>query len=510
MPTHDEIIVSKDDGSAASAKESVDSEVRDVSGAVTYHQSECHVGVKASGGMNDFERERLERIERNREIMKTLGLGFGGNAMPSMEIRKIKKRALPRKKDTVAVGPVRRSSRRLKGEGCVQSLDGKENWETGTLEEMERTPPLGVFQERANLLQYMCSGEGITKKDTASCSADRPLNSFKEKYPNLFDSKLVRTYSVDYYHNNGQGRLIAAAGKNGHCSIFACSQNLHDDDDANDVDPLISQKLHKGWISDVAFMSRDGPSSQTPLLITAGNDGIVSIWDTALEEETSGNMKQMHMNDSLHTSGIFSMDYQKISKQILTGSKDGSICVGCTTDAASGLRLLHRLECAHDDHVVKCVKWSHSDSNVFLSCGNDGATKIHDARSYSSKICHTVSGVVNTMLWNPCDGNIFLSAGSNTIYVHDIRKEFSVISEIQGHNDQGNGGIYQPLFVNNGARVLTAGSSKDSQYLNLFSLTGEMLSRGSVGYSVGASYYCTEEDMAMFSGPRKLAFFGAC
>jgi hypothetical protein len=508
IPKHDAISVSEGDGSAVSAKKSGDSDVGDTSVAGKDTQSESHVGVNLSEEMNDFERERLERIERNREIMKTLGLGFGGNAMPNMEMRKVKKKArvLPRKRDAVAVGPVRRSSRRLKGEGCVESLMGKENCEIGAEEEMEHTPSPGVFQERASLIQYMCSGEGIPKKDVASCSTEGPLNSFKEMYPNCFDSKLVRTYSVDYFHD-GQGRLVAAGGKNGHCSIFACSQSLHSDEEANDVEPLISQKLHKGWISDVVFMSRDEPSSRPPLLLTAGNDGIVSIWDTALEEETSGNMKQLHMNDSFHTSGIFSMDYQKISKKILTGSKDGSICVSCSTDAASGLRLLHRLDGVHDDHVVKCVKWNHSDSNVFLSCGNDGATKIHDARSYSWKMCHTASNVVNTLLWNPSDGNLFLSAGSSSIHIQDIRKESSVISEIRGHNDQGNSGIYQPLFVNKGAHVLTAGSSKDSQYLNLFTLTGEIVSRGSVGYSVGASYYCSEDDMAIFSGPRKLAFF---
>ena len=99
-----------------------------------------------------------------------------------------------------------------------------------------------------------------------------------------------------------------------------------------------------GWISDVAFMSRDEPSPRPPFLVTAGNDATVSIWDTALEEETYGNLKQLHTNDSLHTPGIFSMDCQKTSRQILTKSKDGSICLSCPTDAASDLRLLRRLE----------------------------------------------------------------------------------------------------------------------------------------------------------------------
>ena len=100
-------------------------------------------------------------------------------------------------------------------------------------------------------------------------------------------------------------------------------------------------------MSDVAFMSRDEPSPCTPFLVTAGNDATSSIWDTALEEETSGNLKQLHMNDSLHTLGILSMDYQKTSRQILTKSKDGSICLSCPTDAASDLRLFRRLETFH-------------------------------------------------------------------------------------------------------------------------------------------------------------------
>jgi len=314
---------------------------------------------------------------------------------------------------------------------------------------------------------------------------------------------MVRCYSLDYCP---RGDLIAGGGKNGHASVFSFHQN---DSSQDVVDPLISQKLHRGWICDVRLLV--GQKCCSPKLLTAGNDGVVALWDLSLQEETTREIKQIGYNDGIHDGGIFSMDYQPLGDQrVLTGSKDGSVAI----TEIDGLKQVTSYHDVHDGHVVKCVKWrSMADGgNTFLSSGNDGKTRLHDCRSTGSsgKICFSASSVVNTLLWNPIDDNMFLSAGNDHLHVHDVRMDGKVLVSLQGHNDVGSAGIYQPIFVNQGKAILTTGASKASRFLTLFDLQGNIISRGDVGYSVGASLWCSERQCAFFSGPRKVSVFQPC
>lgn len=62
------------------------------------------------------------------------------------------------------------------------------------------------------------------------------------------------------------------------------------------VEPLLSAQLHRGWVSDVQLVPHGGgigpecdpnPSASSsgegrvPLLLTAGNDGALAVWDLA-------------------------------------------------------------------------------------------------------------------------------------------------------------------------------------------------------------------------------------
>ncbi|WPT12971.1 hypothetical protein PSENEW3_00002812 [Picochlorum sp. SENEW3] len=63
--------------------------MRRVRRAVHAHQQVWRLEMGKAPGVPpqracDFEKERMRRIERNREIMKQLGLGHGGGAMPNM------------------------------------------------------------------------------------------------------------------------------------------------------------------------------------------------------------------------------------------------------------------------------------------------------------------------------------------------------------------------------------------------------------------------------------------
>ena len=62
------------------------------------------------------------------------------------------------------------------------------------------------------------------------------------------------------------------------------------------VEPLLSAQLHRGWVSDVQLVPHGGGAGlgceddlgggmtgegHVPLLLTAGNDGALAVWDLA-------------------------------------------------------------------------------------------------------------------------------------------------------------------------------------------------------------------------------------
>lgn len=446
----------------------------------------------------EFEKERLARIQRNMAIMKDLGLGNASNVLANkadqgerpVRYNKRKKKTPISMQVDHQLMPRRRSLRHAK-EGVVipEAVTEQHN-------EKENVPK--VFQENKNLLRYVCDVDYKVSIDTDD-DVDN-ARFFRERRPALFDTKLTRCYSLDFWP---KGDLVVGGGKNGHASVFSCQYNKSET--GHDIDPLISQKLHKGWICDVRFVD----AGYCPKLLTAGNDGVMALWDLSLQEETTKDMKQQYFTDSVHDGGIFSMDYQPVGIRIVTGSKDGSVAI----TEVEQFKTISSLKDLHDGHVVKCVSWrktlDNNDVHCFLSAGNDGKTKLHDQRAgqSSSKTCHTASSVVNTLVWNPFDANMFMSAGNNHLHVHDVRVEGQVVISLSGHNDTGSSGIYQPIFVNTGKSILTAGSSKASRYLTLFDLQGKIISQGDVGYSVGASLWCPQRNLALFSGPRKIALF---
>lgn len=86
------------------------------------------------------------------------------------------------------------------------------------------------FVENSSLIKYVCEYGG--EHDQCRANVDS-ATCFKERRMAMFDSKMVRCYSLDYWP---QGDLIAGAGKNGHVSVFSCHQ---DDASQDDIDRSI-------------------------------------------------------------------------------------------------------------------------------------------------------------------------------------------------------------------------------------------------------------------------------
>lgn len=98
---------------------------------------------------------------------------------------------------------------------------------------------------------------------------------------------------------------LQAGGKDGFVSVFGSRElEVGQLKTADTLPPLLSHKLHKGWVSDVQLTSLHPSSSPPLLLLTAGNDGAVRLWDLGRVAEAGGNSgvpQQLTQTNDIHT-----------------------------------------------------------------------------------------------------------------------------------------------------------------------------------------------------------------
>jgi len=479
-------------------------------------KSPIYVDNKISDGLSEFERERLSRIERNRQKMKALGLGadtLGRFKSPEFGEIADKAKVQQRKRKPKAVVPqypVRRSTRNKGGIGSGEN-------EGNIAEEKEAENIREPHFVNSNVLQYVCGSMDDGTQESVENKGDGVCNAFREHHRCMYDSSLQRTYSIDWT----RGSLVVAGGKNGHVSVFGSKEIDNINGKGNEMDEghipaLMSARLHKGWISDVQWVSKqlcntpsDTNTDQCPFLLTSSNDGSLAMWDISVKDEDTDMPKRVYFCDSLHDAGIFSMHFSPESNQILTASKDGSVAL-TKIFSESPFRVFGDL---HGGGVVKCARWRNLtvEDSVFASSGNDCAVRIVDSKTKSDVLeFHGHTTVTNVVHWNPKDSNTFLSTSHDPeIRVFDIRNPKKPLRELSGHS-QGNrlSGIYQPVFVNDGKYILTPGVGSASQIITMFDIdSGDIISRGDIGCAAGATFSTGNRcDPIIISGSKRLSF----
>ena len=424
---------------------------------------------------------------------------------------------------------------------------------------------------------------------SASCSAPSALR----RLPLVLAGPVVRAYSVSA---SRCGSLLAAGGKDGWACIWGLrglsdergeeEEDGDDEEKANEVDdgeeeeedeeeperePLLSARLHRSWIADVALVSSSndggGGRAAAPLLLTAANDGTLAVHDTgaAAEQKKGGGRKEGAAENAPaapagaprrlasatpHSgSGIFSMAVDGFSSAALhfdvaTASKDGSLVVSRIQSAGGEVRALATIEDAHAGAVAKCVRWRDGDGATLASCGNDGAARIWDARcpyggggggGAAVEIAEaTVGGVAaNVVRWRRPESsgggsgssappNHLLVAGTSPeALMFDVRRPKEPLfalkppppppsSSAAAGRSSSCSVIFQPCFVARG-RAVAVGLPR-SRVVSLFDARdGTPLSRGDVGghdASTLASFETSEgEEVVAAVGTRCLHLF---
>ncbi|KAH3764318.1 Peroxisome biogenesis protein 7 [Pelomyxa schiedti] len=422
----------------------------------------------------EYEKQRLQRKKENQEALAQLGISAAMSAMTPKAQTKDRKPKPKREKRVVEIT----HRYRTRSTGKILPTDQAAATKDNNLPPQKRET-MGIETESDSLiLKYRCEN---TISDTNATRGAIPSNAhligFKLVSPgtHFVDPKLTRIYSMSYSH---AGDVLAAGGHGGRVAIWPCapvsrSQNCPNESES-DMNPLVSFQAHRGWISDVQWLS---DNSHPDVLLSSGNDGAVMLWDVHKSSAKSGSLV-MRSKVSIG-SGIFS--FHEYGGTGVAGTKSAHVVV--LRIGSANLEVVNKYDNVHTS-VVKCAHLN-SMSGMILSGGNDAKICLFDPRN--STVCGTFlrKAIVNYVEWEPASEYRFLSVAlDKIILLHDSRRLDKPVFEYTGHTHSIPNTIRSARFVHRGRAIVTGG---DTHELSLYCTdTGATVSRGLVGYESGS------------------------
>jgi WD40 repeat protein len=507
--------------------------------------------------ISDYEKRRAANIARNQAFLKSLGLiktrdklrgSIEGNSTAKRQKRG---RSKPRVKRSTPVLPTRRS-RRAAGLAAKRAMSAIAAGESTEFKEAEQEVESDDDDyEDSSVLKYCANSmspkdathsakhEGTVARSESGTTEVKPDDGSSWRLrssgaASFRDDSCKRIYGLSILDlGGGQGNvLLASGGHGGRVAVFGAGSEFRkrqsgadDEEDQDGASPLLSFKGHSGWVCGVHFLCDTTPGSASGWsggLLTAANDGAVSLWNVqrARCANSRGNsMKPKRVTtEKVHNgSGIFSLHARK--RIIVTASKDST--VGYSKLRSDKIELTASFD--YHGSVVKCARIQPGVGchNVVASVGNDSSLCIwdvrlsekhgaKDARHLAQCVNDASSLALNSVRWHPTDSNLVMTAGFEpVIKIFDRRQLGSALVTLNGHH-RCNGGraksIHHPLWPQaaKGKIVLSGGSN--SLDLSIFSsTTGKMLSRGQVGFEPTAM--CEQGNIVAAAHGKDISFF---
>eukprot|EP00887_Chlorella_sp_A99_P004293 scaffold15.g4293.t1 len=306
---------------------------------------------------NEYERQRAERIRRNQEVMRSMGLGLA----PASPKRPAPRRPASGRPKQAAqpVGPVRRSARNVGGrEGAgaaaAGSNAGAEAAASGSATARAAPappPPQLLLFDDSSVSRYVCEVLSGTAGSSGRAAAladpgeGRSVAGFAQLPGCLADPALTQAYSLDR-----RPGLVVAGGKGGMVAI---------------------------WGSGIFGMHELGGQ-----VATASKDCTVAL--TAVR--ASGELSPLQSYDSLHEHVVKCVRWRAAGPggggAFASCGNDRRICVvdarASPGSAGGGAGLV--IDGAHGS-VVNCLRWHPQDEQLLLSTSFDPAILVHDLRS---------------------------------------------------------------------------------------------------------------------------------
>lgn len=402
-------------------------------------------------GITAYELARLERIRRNQEVMRAMGLG-GPSEQQQQQQRILPARKRKIKQLPAPSAPLRRSARHVGSKAAKHAATEAAAAPAATAIVVEDEFPQ-VYDD-SSVARYVCkvlSDSGAPAAIAASMAPcpNSHISGFAQLPGCLADSALTQAYGLDW-----RPGLVIAGGKGGVVSVWGSAELeagslLPDNGSGAELLPLLSFKAHRGWVADVQWLRGSSGSSSCAgsgaaadsqmLFLSSSNDGSVCLWDAGKAAGAGRSYAPQQLAEAApHLGGIFSM--AEACGRIATGSKD--CCVAVTELRPDGsLAMGHRYDELHE-HVVKCVRWQpgsgSSGAVMFASCGNDRRLCIVDTRTggaSSLTIPNAADSVVNTLRWSPADPHLLLTASHDpAVVLHDLRRPGQPLHRLLGHS----------------------------------------------------------------------------
>jgi F-box/WD-40 domain protein 7 len=164
---------------------------------------------------------------------------------------------------------------------------------------------------------------------------------------------------------------------------------------------------HVGSISRLRPISGDPNQGAPVLLVSSSYDRSLKIWDLG---RMSGPIASMHA----HKGAV--IDFVFVNGNIVSGGRDGMICVWDT----SGAKLVNKLE--RHDNAVTCTVPTENDNNTFASGDMDGFLGVWDTRQRAPVMWERVATPGAALTLVESAGDEILAVGAdNSVTVIDTR-----------------------------------------------------------------------------------------
>eukprot|EP00892_Ulva_mutabilis_P008765 jgi/Ulvmu1/6260/UM028_0118.1 len=448
--------------------------------------------------VSEYEQLRRERIAANLEKLQALGLQNGLTGMAQVSDVKA-----PKRKKAVVVpdeSQLRRSSRARTCYGSGRHMSGSSaithaqgvSYQAGSPSEQPVTvvdAPCYALQTAAwaacSPFSPECTDFRSTRRPWQSrLSCDDGLQGFQNLHCSLASPPLKAIYSLDWH-----GNMVAAAGKEGWCSLFCVPEAAAE----APRQELIASRLHRSWLADVQLLPALATSdANLPWLLSACNDSTLALWDLA-RVDGCGRFAQLASTADVHTQGIFSMHLRpsmhgaggRSTIEVLTASKDATVVL--TAVQTTGMQVVQRWSSLHSG-TVKCVRWR--DASVAATAGNDRTCKLVDVRCESevAKLSGGHASALNSVAWAsaaeggggggggaPCgqshasEHHLVTASFDAAMYVHDVRQPSTPLLGLAGHTQLRKGKAMQQAAFTWGGRGVVCGG-EGGQLLSLYDI----------------------------------------
>ena len=362
---------------------------------------------------SDYERERQLNIEKNNEMLRSLGLLPGAGALMSGSAAASTAPRRPARRTVFAspalAMPLRRSSRLdsiTSGGTAGGSSAPSIEWDAADQHARPVVAPLGDAIAVGSRDQWL---DGLSRFPVTNAHGAVELSGHRHAVYSLSASP--------------DGQWLSAAGGQGSVSFFRAP-----DSDGAGGAYAGSAKLHARWIGEAQFLSDHSAGSDAKhLLVSCADDGTVLLSSAFLKDsEDDGSVSVTPLSrldrGALHEAGVFSLD--SAGHDIVTASKDGGI--GFLRVAESALQIVRTIPHASSS-VLKCARWDKHSRNVVAACGNDQLVRLFDARvsTVSAPIAtyRAHGGAVNSVSFSPCGSRVLSTGFDGILAMFDIRAQ---------------------------------------------------------------------------------------